>query len=158
VALRKARTLVIDKENTFWETMRYAHDEVDSPTPKNFYELNAQYKGLIVQAEREGVNLGLIRDLKDVWGVTGVSQSTGKKQMGFTGEKVPAGQKFVTGLVQINMAHGWDESERNFVVKILEKCRLGNAKELMGQEFHGMDFAELAMTLYPESELEEWGL
>lgn len=157
IALKKARTLVIDKENAYWETLRYAHDEVDSPVPKNFHELNLQYSGMVVQAERDGKNLGLIRDLKDVWGVIGVSQQTGKKQMGFTGEKVPAGQKFVASLVQMNMAHGWDAEERQFVVRILEKCRLGQAKELMGKEFPGMDFAELAVTLYPESELEEWG-
>jgi hypothetical protein len=112
---------------------------------------------MIVQAERAGVNLGLLRDLKDVWGVTGVSQATGKKQMGFTGEVKPAGQKFVMGLVQLNLQHGWDEESREFIVKVMNKCRLGNAKELMGKEFPGLDFPELAMTLYPESELEEWG-
>lgn len=157
IALKKARTLVIDKENAYWETLRYAHDEVDSPTPKNFHELNLKYAGMVVQAEREGKNLGLLRDLKDVWGKIGVSQTTGKPQMGFTGEKVPAGQKFVMGLVQVNLQHGWDEDSREFIVKIMHKCRLGNAKALMGKEFPGLSFPELAMELFPESELEEWG-
>jgi hypothetical protein len=158
VALQMARTAVIDKEDVLWETLRYAYDEVDSPEPKNFYELNMQYKGLIVQAENAGMNLGLIRGMKDTWGKTGVSAKTGKPQMGFTGEMKPRGQKEVTELVQVNLEHRWDDDDREFKVKILEKCRLGNAVELMGQEYPNLDFLTLAMFLYPESEPSDWGL
>jgi hypothetical protein len=158
VARKLARTAVIDKEDALWETLRYAHDEVDSPEPKNFYELNAQYRGLFVQAAQSEMNFGLIRGMKDTWGKTGVSRTTGKPQMGFTGEMKPRGQKEVTELVQINLEHRWDDEEREFKVKILEKCRLGNATELLGQEFGNLDFLTLALTLYPDSTPEEWGL
>jgi len=158
IALNLARTAVIDKEDILWETLRYAHDEVDSPTPKNFYELNMQYRGLIVQAEAAGMNLGLIRGLKDTWGVTGVSRQTGAPQMGFTGVMKPRGQKEVTELVQVNLEHRWDDEDRAFKVKILEKCRLGNAVDLMGKEFADLDFLTLAMLLYPDSSPEDWGL
>lgn len=158
VACAMARTAVVDKEDALWETMRYAHDEVASPEPKNFYELNAQYRGLFVQAEKAEMNFGLIRGMKDTWGKTGVSRTTGKPQMGFTGEMKPRGQKEVTELVQINLEHRWDEDDREFKVRILEKCRLGNAVELLGVEFGNIDFLTLALTLYPESSPEEWGL
>lgn len=156
IAIANARTAVIDKEDILWETLRYAHDEVESPEPKNFHELNLQYRALIVQAERAGINLGLIRGMKDTWGKTGVSGRTGKVQMGFTGEMKPRGQKEVTELVQINLEHRWDDDEREFKVKVLEKCRLGNAVELLGQEFGNIDFPTLAMMLYPEADPSVW--
>ena len=158
VAIANARTIVVDKEDMLWETKRYAHDEVDSPEPRNFHELNLAYKALFVQAERAGVNFGLIRGLKDTWGKTGVSGRTGKPTMGFTGEMKPRGQKEVTELVQINLDHRWDDDARCFTVKILEKCRLGNAVDLLGREFSNLTFPELGLTLYPESEPSEWGL
>ena len=155
-AMAQARTIVIDKEDVLWETTRYAHDEVDSPTPKNFYELNMQHRGLIVQAEAAGINLGLLRGMKETWGKIGVNRTTGKPQMGFTGLFIPRGQKEIPELVQINLEHRWDEADREFKVKILDKCRLGNAVDLMGEEFGMLDFPALGMLLYPESEPGEW--
>lgn len=157
VALKLAKTAVIDKEDILWETLRYAHDEVDSPEPKNFYELNMQYRGLIVQAEKAGINMGLLRGMKDTWGKTGVSQRTGKAQMGFTGEMKPRGQKEVTELAQINLEHRWDDDAREFKVRILEKMRLGNALRLLGKEFPMLDFPSLAMMLYPDTDESDWG-
>ncbi len=151
VAIRNARTLVWDKEAHVWEMLRYAHNEVDSPEPKSFHELNLMYRGWIQDAEANERNLGLIRGVHDTWGKTGNISRSGKEQMGFTGIFKPEGQKYVPELVQVNMEHRWDEDDREFKLKILEKCRLGNTKELMGQEFGGLDFGLLAVTLYPES-------
>lgn len=156
LAIQHARTLVIDKESLLWECVRYAHDEVSSPTPKNFHELNLLYRGWIQDAEINGKNLGLIRDMSDTWGKIGVSRE-GKPQLGFTGKMKPDGQKYATGLVDINLEHRWDSEESLFMVKILEKCRLGNATELMGQELPNLDFLTLATLLYPDSAPEEWG-
>lgn len=156
VAIRKARTLIIDREPDLWEMVRYAHDEVDSPDPKSFHELNLMLKGWIQDAETNGKNLGLIRGLKDTWGVTGISNS-GKKQQGFTGILKADGNKYIPDWVQLNMRHRWDNDSREFKVQILEKCRLGNAVDLMGTEYGGMDFLTLATILYPESEPSEWG-
>lgn len=155
VAIRNARTLVVDKESMLWEMVRYAHDEVDSPTPKNFHELNLLYRGWVQDAETNGRNLGLIRDMHDTWGKIGVSRE-GKPQQGFTGKFKPDGQKYVPGLVQVNLEHRWDEDTREFNVKILEKCRLGSAATLMGKEFPGFGFVDLALTVYPDSDPEEW--
>ncbi len=156
VALKNARTAVIDKEDKLWETIRYAYDEVDSPTPKNFYELNMQYSGLVVQAEAASMNLGLIRGMRDTWGKVGVSRE-GKPQQGFTGVMKPRGQKEVPELVQINLEHRWDNDDREFKVKVLDKCRLGNAVNLLGKEFPMLDFPTLGLMLYPESDPSDWG-
>lgn len=157
-AIPLARTLVWDKEDYVWEMLRYANDEGVNPEPKNFYEMNMQYRGWFTEAEAMGKNFGVIRGMKEVWGKTGgVSRNTGKAQMGFTGEQVPRGQKEVPELVQVNMSHRWDKETRKFIVTILEKCRIGDAPRLMGKEFASLDFLTLATMLYPESEPSEWG-
>lgn len=155
IAIANARTLVVDKEPMVWEMLRYAHDEVKSPTPKNFHELNLMYRGWIQDAENSQRNLGLIRDTHDTWGKIGVSRE-GRPQQGFTGVMKPDGQKYVPGLVQVNLEHRWDNEGREFHVKILDKCRLGPATKLMGEEFPMLDFPTLAMMLYPESDASEW--
>lgn len=157
IAISNARTLIVDKEPHVWEMLRYAHDEVDSPDPKNFHELNLLLRGWVHDAETAKRNLGLIRGVHDTWGVTGVSRN-GNKQQGFTGVMKPDGNKYIPELVQLNLGHRWDADEREFKVKILEKCRLGEAASLMGEEYGNLDFLTLAMTLYPDSEPSEWGL
>ena len=154
-AVRLARTLVVDKETMLWEMLRYAHDEVKSPVPKNFQDLNLMYRGWIQDAEVKERNLGFIRDVKDTWGKIGVNRE-GKPQLGFTGRMVPEGQKYLTGNVQINLSHRWDDDEREFCVTILEKCRLGTPKKLMGREFPDLDFPTLGLMLYPKSDPETW--
>lgn len=156
VAIKNARTLIIDKESHLWEMLRYAYDEVSSPDPKNFHELNLIVRGLIQDAEATGRNLGLVRGIKDTWGVTGISPSSGKKQMGFTGIYKAEGNKYVDELVQVVMRHRWDAERRVFVTTIGDKCRLGEAEALMGQEFDSMDFPMLGQMLYPDADPEEF--
>jgi hypothetical protein len=150
-----ARTLVIDKETMLWEMLRYAHDEVSSPTPKNFHELNLMYRGWIQDATVNKRNLGFIRDVRETWGIIGRSKE-GKPQQGFTGKYKPEGQKYLTGNVQLSMEHRWNAEAREFETEILDKCRLGEAKLLMGKVVPEMDFPTLAMMLYPESDEETW--
>ena len=156
IAVRNARTLVVDKESMLWEMVRYAHDEVASPQPKNFHELNLLYRGWIQDAEVNGRNLGLIRDVHDTWGKIGVSSTTGKPQMGFTGDMKPDGQKYATSLVQVNLSHRWNADEETFETEILEKCRLGSAKKLIGKVVADLDFPTLGMMLFPNSDVSDW--
>ncbi len=158
VAVANARTLVVDKETMLWEMLRYAHDEVESPDPKSFDELNLIIRGIVQDAENHSLNLGLIRDIADTWGKTGVTRD-GRLTQGYTGVMRPTGNKNVTGLVQINLGHRWDDSDpetRGFKVKILEKCRLGSAKKLIGEEFGDMDFPTLAQTVCPDTDPDVW--
>ena len=156
VALKKARTIVWDKEDHIWEMMRYATHEDYSAEPKTFYELNMEYRGMFADAEAAGVNFGVVRGMREKWGKTGVSRASGKPTYGGLGELIPRGQKEVEELVQINLDHQWNEEQRAFVVKILDKCRLGNAVELLGQELANLDFTTLAMLLYPDAPSDVW--
>lgn len=156
IAMGIARTIGWDKEDHVWEMLRYANNENFQAEPKSYYELNMQYRGWFQSVEEAGINFGVLRGMKEKWGKTGVNQRTGRPTYGGLGEMVARGQKEVTELVQINLSHRWDDDDREFKTRIMEKCRIGNAVELLGQEFGNLDFETLVMTLYPEVEYGEW--
>ena len=150
LALRNARTIVFDKEDHVWEMLRYAKLEAVSDRPSNYYELNLEYRGWFHDAEMAGVNFIVIRGMKEKWGKTG-SNKEGKTTFGSLGELEPRGQKEVPELVQVVLRHRWDAEVGDFVTTIHEKCRVGNAKELIGTEHVGLTFPELGQLVYPET-------
>ena len=152
-ALKHARTVVWDKSEYVWEMLRYADLGSKSDRPANYYELNMRFRGWIQEAADAGVNLGLVDGLKEIWGQTGTNGS-GKPILGGTGEFGRRGMKEVPELVQVSLAHRWDADEREFKIKVLDKCRL-NA-DLIDQEFGSLTFTDLAMQLYPESSESDW--
>ena len=158
VAARKARTLIVDKESMLYEMIRYAHDEVESPDPKNFHEIHQMYAGWLADAMNRKLNVGFIRDIRDSWGRTGQSRN-GNPQWGYTGVMKPEGNKKIRGLVHVALSHRYAEDEGMFAVKVggldPPKCRLGS-KKLLGKELYDATFADVAMKLYPESEESDW--
>ncbi len=160
-ALKFARTVGWDKEDHVWEMLRYACNEDYSAEPKSYYELNMEYRGWFTDAENAGVNMGVMRGVKEEWGVVGTKRD-GRPSYGGLGTYGPRGQKEVTELVQVNLAHSWVNAEHDepgyFSTKILDKCRLGNAIELIGTEHRNLDFLTLATELYPGVKPSAWGL
>lgn len=156
LALGAFRTLGWDKEDYVWEMLRYALLEAVTDKPATYYELNMKYRGWFTEAEAAGVNFGSICGLREEWGKTGVNRNTGAPTYGSLGTYKPRGMKELPELVQVNLGHEWNEEERVFKVKILDKCRIGNAKELLGKEFPDMDFLTLAMEIYPDSNVKDW--
>jgi hypothetical protein len=156
VALMNARTVGFDKEDHIWEALRYANLEDFTGRPSNYYELNLEYRSWFHEAEMAGVNLGVLRGMKEKWGKTGTNKTTGAPQFGGLGEDTPRGQKEVPELVQVVLRHRWDEEQREFCVKIHEKCWIGPAKQLLGEEFTGLDFPTLASLVYPELDASTW--
>jgi hypothetical protein len=152
VALKNAKTIVWDKEEHVWEMLRYARLEAYTDKPSNYYELNLEYRGWFHDVEMAGVNLCVIRDLKDKWGKTGVSRE-GKAQMGYTGELEPQGHNKIAGLVQVVLRHRWDSEAKLFVAQIHEKCRVGeDMEDLMGKEFGSPCFKDVGEALFAETE------
>lgn len=151
VALRNARTIGWDKEDHVWEMLRWARLGGTSDKPSSYYELNLEYRGFFHDAEMAGVNMGVIRGMKEKWGKTG-SNREGKATYGSLGEMEPRGQKEVPELVQVVLRHRWDSEVGDFVTAIHEKCRVGDAKSLIGTEHVGLTFKELGEKLYPETE------
>lgn len=150
VALKNARTILLDKEDHAWEMLRYAKLEAVSDRPANYYELNLEYRGWFHDAEMAGVNFGAIRGMKEKWGKTGANRE-GKATFGSLGELEPRGQKEVPELVQVVLRHRWDADVGDFIATIYEKCRVGNAKKLIGREFPSLTFRELGEAIYPET-------
>jgi hypothetical protein len=151
IALKNARTIGWDKEDKVWELLRYARLGATSDRPNLYYELNLEYEGFFHDAGMAGVNMCLIRGMKESWGKTG-SNREGKATYGSTGEEQPRGQKQVPELVQVVLRHRWDADVNDFVATIHEKCRIGDAKKLIGREFQSLTFKELGEAIYPETE------
>lgn len=150
IALKNARTIGFDKEDHAWEMLRYARLEAFTDRPSNYYELNLEYRGWFADAAEAGVNLGALRGMKEKWGQNAKGQPVG------TGVMEARGQKEVNELVQVVLEHRFDEEERVFKAKIHEKCRVGPATQLIGEEFADLDFMTLATMLYPESSEDDW--
>lgn len=157
-ALKHARTIGWDKEDQVWEMLRYASLNSFTGKPANYYELNLEYANWFHEAADAGVNLGVIRGLKEKWGTNDRGTPVS------TGEFTVRGQKEVSEKVLVVLDHYWDEDARQFTTRIGTKedpkCRVGPAQELIGQEFPGLDFATLAFSLYPETidTPDVWGL
>jgi hypothetical protein len=152
IALKMARTTIFDKEDYIWEMLRYARLGSISDRPSSYYELNLEYRNWFQEAADSGMNLGVIRGMKEKWG-TKKNPKTGAEQPFATGTLEPRGMKEVPELVQVNLEHKWVEGE-GFVVKVMDKCRLNS--DLIGQEFPGLDFMTLALAMYPESSESDW--
>jgi hypothetical protein len=150
IALKNARTILWDKEDHVWEMLRWARLGGTSDKPSSYYELNLEYRGFFHDAEMAGVNLGVIRGMKEKWGKTG-SNKEGKATFGSLGELEPRGQREVPELVQVVLRHRWDADVKDFVTSVHEKCRVGDAKNLLGTEHMSLTFRELGELLYPET-------
>lgn len=155
VAIANARTVVWDKEEHVWEMLRYAHLEGVSDAPKNYYELNLEYRGWFADAAEAGVNLGVIRGMKEKWGTNAKGSPTG------TGEYIPRGQREVNELVQVVLHHFFEDGAFKVRIGGAEgcddpKCRVGDAAGLIGEVFDNLTFEELAIRLYPEYDEEAW--
>ena len=112
VALKNARTIGWDKEDHVYETLRYARLEAVSDRPSSYYELNLEYRSWFTDAVEAGVNLGVIRGMKERWATNELGKPSG------TGELVPRGQREVNELVQVVLDHRWDDDERAFITRI----------------------------------------
>lgn len=157
VALKTFRTVGWDKEDQVYELLRYARFGSSSDRPSSYYELNLEYRGWFHDAAEAGVNLGVLRGMKEKW------ESVNNKPVA-SGREVPRGQREVNEMVQVVLHHYWDDEAGTFKARIggqagdPPKCRIGPATELMGSELSGDDlnFMTLAALLYPEASEEDW--
>lgn len=151
-ALKHARTIGWDKEDAVYETLRYARLEAYTDRPSSYQELNLEYRSWFADAAEAGVNLGVLRGMKEKWGQNAKGSPTG------LGIDEVRGQREVNELVQVVLHHYFDQDASEFKYRIGGqetdelKCRVGPATELLGQEFPmGEGFMELAFMLYPET-------
>ncbi len=158
--LKHARTVGWDKEDQVYEALRYARNNQLAGKPPSFHEIYNEYKAWFHEAGEAGVNLALLRGMKEKWGLNEKGSPTG------LGVREARGSGEVNEQVMVVLHHYWDDDERAFKVRIggqegdQPKCRVGPAQELNGQVCTNLTFEELAMQLYPETvdDMTVWGL
>jgi hypothetical protein len=153
VALHHVRTVLVDREDIAYEVLRYANFGAQNDAPKEYGPLNTEMNSLYQEAAAAGVNLGLLRTNRDKW-VSKFDPGKGKMVPNNTGERIPDGWNGVAGLVDITLTHRWDPAERVYKTKI---GKFPNA-EARDQEYPDLDWPLMAMTAYPESMPDDWGL
>jgi hypothetical protein len=156
-ALNEARTIVWDTETEVWELLRYARLGAVSGAPKDYAVLNGEYRGLIRKAYGSGVNLGLIQKVKEKW-VSKMDPTKGKLVPHNTGEMEPTGMKEVGFLVQTNLKHErvMDAGMNVEYQVTVEDVRHNEGQAIVGQTFPNFSFTDLATTVFPESQPEDW--
>jgi hypothetical protein len=151
MALRNSRTVLIDREDLAWEMLRYTELGGDSAAPKDYADSNTEYISMVQEAYAAGVNLGLLRGVKEQW-LSQFDPTKGKKVPMNTGVLIPDGFRKVPDLVDITLSHRWDPALKEFVTKIGKFTQ----KEWMDVEFPDLTFAQMAMAAYPDTTEEQW--
>jgi hypothetical protein len=151
MALQKSRTVLIDREDLAWEMLRYTELGGDSAAPKDYADSNTEYISMVQEAYAAGVNLGLLRGVREQW-ISKLDPAKGKMVGHNTGLYVPDGMKKVPDLVDITLAHRWDDTAKEFMVKIGKFTN----KEFMGLEFPDLRFPQMATAAYPDTTEESW--
>lgn len=151
LALKKARTIIWDREDMVYKVQRYSLLGGTKAAPKEYEDLYTEYVGLIQAANQAGVNLGLLRGYKDKW----ISKFDTQKQkmVGHnTGDRVPEGMGKVPDHVDITLHHRWDDASRSYMVRLGKFTN----KEERGKEYPDLTFTDMALLAYPETTLEDW--
>lgn len=155
-ALKAVKTVLWDREDMSWGLRRYAafggqKNEGSKLGALEYGDLNEEYIGLIQEAQDAKVNLGLIQGLTDKW-VSKFDANKGKMVSSNTGELVPDGFRKVADHVDITLMHQWNEKLKQYTVKI---GKFPN-QEFKDKEIANLSFGEMALSAFPESDVECW--
>lgn len=151
VALKSCRTVIWDREDLAWELLRFSNFGSESAAPKEYGDLNKEYVGLIQRANKHGVNLGLLRGIREKW-ISKFDPAKGKLVAHNTGEMIPDGMKKVPDHVDVTLLHWFDEEQKAFMTRLL---KFTNAEE-RGNEYPALTWVDMALMAYPESNPEDW--
>jgi AAA domain len=151
MALKNCRTILWDREDIAWELLRYASFGGASNTPSAYGDLNAEYVSLIQDAYGAGVNLGLLRGIREKW-VSKFDPSKAKMVAHNTGEMIPDGMKKIPDHVDVTLHHRWDGEQKAFMVKIDKFVN----PDFKGEEFPNLTFPQMATCAYPNTEESAW--
>lgn len=155
-AITHARTIVIDRESDMWSLFYYAEfgtdDAYGAAPPKDWDRLKGKIRRMIAMAKASDINLGLIQGVKNEW-VPQINKKTGAKAMGQSGRRVAAGMDEIDALVHTNLFH--DRQGKDFTITV-GKSRGPGGYEIQDETFTNLTFVELAMLIYPDSDVEMW--
>lgn len=152
------RSVLWDKETDVWEMARFSEFGGPNDAPRNYPQLNAFYKSLILKPYGFNVNFGLIEGFKDEWAAK-ADPRTGEQKPKSTGRRVRQGFDRAPELVQIVIEH--EGNPRVVEEGVVENSvmRIGKSRQntsLAGTELPNMSFPDLAQMVFPDSTLEDW--
>jgi hypothetical protein len=151
LALKVARTVIIDTETELWDLFRYAEfgvnqQGVSTDKPKDYVKLNSKYRDFIQQAYDGGVNLQLIQKVKERW------KTNEKGSPVPSGNFEPSGFKEAGYITQATLSHSWTKEE-GFAVEV-KNCRQNMG--IAGEIFYNIDFATLGQLVFTDSTEADW--
>ena len=143
-------------ETEFWRLFRYARLGDKSDRQNAFDDLYDEYTSLIRKAFGSGMNLVLTQKEKDKW-ISKLDPAKGKMVGHNTGEQIASGCRVAPSLVQVNLRQ-WRElvDGQSIFYTYVEDARIHEAQPLVGMTFENIDFATLAMGIYPSTVETDW--
>lgn len=151
MALSNVRTILWDREDLMYELQRYANFGSQNSAPKEYGPLYLEYAWLVQKSQAMGVNLGVLRGIRDQW-LSKFDPAKGKLVPHNTGVKIPDGMNKIPDHVDVTLAHRWDSVQKAFVIKI-EKFTNPEERDT---EYPGLTFTDMAMLAYPSTTAEDW--
>lgn len=158
MALKVARTILVDKETDVWGLFRYAEFGPEgNDAPRNYPALNQRYRRLVNMAKATDVNVGFIDGMKDEWGTK--VKSNGAQGAASTGRRIRSGFGELEGLVHFDLHHTGlqpDIDKDNAWNIHVGKARGPEGWRYAGTDIGSVTFQEFAMLIYPGSSPEDW--
>lgn len=155
-AIGCARTVLWDKETQIWEVFRYAEFGAPNGNPRDYGALYQRYRRLFNMAKASTINFGVIQGMRSPWNET--IKANGKSGLSKSAARERKGMDEVEELVHINIEHYRDEMAepgKQFKLRI-GKARGPGARSVQYRTFDYMDFVELAMMVFPDSDDDCW--
>lgn len=151
-ALKNARSVLVDREDIAFEILRYANFGDLQAAAKDYGPLNVELTSLVQEANMAGVNLGLLRGVKEKW-ESKFDVAKGKSVGINTGKLIPDGWKRAADMVDITLFHFWSETDNAYMTRIDKFTE----KEHKGTEHADLTFVQMAMAAYPDTDESQWG-
>lgn len=148
--LKHANTIVWDKETDIWQVFRYAEFGAPSDSPRNFARLNQEFFKLINSAKSSNVNYFLIQSMKDEW-VSEKKAGENKTKGVQSGRRIRSGFDRLDELVLMEIHCTYEAGDF-----YMEVGKSKQNKELTGEKFAAVPFAELGQMIYPDTTEEDW--
>lgn len=148
-----ARTVLWDKETQIWEVFRYAEFGAPNGNPRDYGALYQRYRRLFNMAKASTINFGVIQGMRSPWGET--IKASGKTQLSKSAVRERKGMDEVEELVHVNIEHFRSDEDGKFKMRI-GKARGPGARTVQYRTFDYMDFTDLALMIFPDTEDSEW--
>lgn len=146
------RSVILDTGDETWELLRLASFGKQSANVQNYGPVNAEYRRWINSIKGTDKNLCMLHKMKDEW--VGREDANGRYKASKTGKLERSGFKEIGYILQGNF-QTWRDGDNQFHGTMLD-CRQN--PDIDGVDFTGemLNFQQIAMMVFPNSEPNEW--